>query len=191
MADLMGADLMGEEDIEVTGDDGGGEEIGVRLARPRLAQRGRAITLPRLGWRTQAAPGVALPRESLQPLALVSDDGSPTFVFSGPTSKNFRARPQKPFRGERLVAVVTKNGPSAAGIDVQAQTILVGTQPQTAQIANMSLDIFAPSSFGVRLSLAQAEPGVDILIPVLLVGGTLAGADTITVSLVLIGRTIL
>ena len=197
MADLMGYDLMGDEggeDFSVVGDEG--EEVGIRLARPGLRmapgasplQRRGTLTLPRLPWRTQVAPGVAAPREAMLPLPLSPDQGGGVFTPTV-TSIAFRARPQKPFRGERVVAVVAKSAPMAANI-LMTGGIVIGTQPQIAEIGDVPLDVFAAGAFGVRQSFAQAEPGVEVIARCQ-VQGTIPADQSIAVSITILGRTIL
>ncbi len=192
MADLMG-DLMGVGDdgdeLSLVGEEGG-EELGIRLARA-LPAKGRTLRLPqRPGWRAQLAPGVGVPRESMEPLPLVPQTNGGTFT-STIGAIRYTARPQRPYRGERLVAVVTRVGPSAGTVvPVLSGGLIVGTTVQQAQIGDVPLEIFAPASFGVRLSLGQAEPGVEVTAPVSLIGGGLVSPDTLTATLTLIGRSI-
>jgi hypothetical protein len=142
-------------------------------------------------WRMrQLAPGVHAPCEDLYPLPFRPEDGNPTFYAGGPTTKRLIARPQKPFRGERPVAIVVRNGPSAQSIvPVIRGGIRVGTDVQVAQIADQPLEFFDRQSFGVRMIMSPAQPGVDIDLDVDLVGGTLAAPDTITVFFTVWGAT--
>jgi hypothetical protein len=142
-------------------------------------------------WRKrQIAPGVQAPCEDLYPLPFAPNLGTPTFVNGGPTSITLSARPQKPFRGERPVSIVTRSGASAAAIvPVIRGAIRVGTDPQAAQIADMPLEFLDRTSFGVRQIFAPAEPGIDITLDVALVGGALAAGDTITIFFTVFGST--
>jgi hypothetical protein len=193
--DLMGYDLVGEEggeEFSVVGEEGGEEVGAARLARPSLRAlpgRGRAVTLPRMPWRTQVAPGVALPREAMLPLPLRASAGGGVFTPTL-TSIIFSARPQKPFRAERVVAVVSRSVPMAANPVLSGGGLIIGTQPQTAEIGEVPLEVFAPGAFGVRLSMAQAEPGIDIVAQVN-IQGTIPAGESIAVSITLLGRSIL
>ena len=142
-------------------------------------------------WRgRQIAPGVQAPCDDLYPLNFTSADGSPTFVAGGPTTKILTARPQKPWRGERPVSIVTRVGATAAGIvPVIVSGILVGTDPQVAQVSDQPLEMFAQNSFGVRMVMAPAEPGIDITVRIQLNGPALAGTDTVSVYLSIWGST--
>lgn len=149
----------------------------------------KACSVPE--WRTrQIAPGIQAPCDDLYPLPFTSQDGSPTFVAGGVTTKILVARPQKPWRGERPVSLVTRVGATATPIvPVISGGILVGTDPQLAQVADQPLEFFDRTSFGVRMVMAPAEPGIDITVRVSLVGGTLTLTDTITVFLTIWGST--
>jgi len=186
MADLMG-DLMGDEVEDLAGDEGS-EEMGLSLMRART--RGRSITLPRRpSWRAGLAPGVGMPRESLEPLPLIPQQNGG--IFTGTVAAiTYNARPQRPFRAERPVVVVARSGPSAQGVyPVARGGFLVGTSVQQVQVADLPLEIFGPAAFGVRLALAQAEPGVEITVNAGLTG-PLTSTDTLTLGITLLGRSI-
>lgn len=201
--DMMGDDGYGDDGFDLVGDegDGMGDMMGagpIRLGRPAAGgffrpqqqqQQGRTLQLPpKPQWRQQIAPGVSMPRQTMEPLPLTPQAGNGVFT-AALTSIQYQARPQRPFRGERIVAVIGRIGASAAGVVPVLNGLIVGTQVQQVELGAIPLDVFAPTSFGVRLSIAQAEPGVLISGEVALVGA-LAGADTITVRLVILGRSI-
>lgn len=140
--------------------------------------------------RRQIAPGVQAPCDDLYPLPFRPVSGTPTFVAAGPTLITFTARPQKPFRGERPVALVTRVGAGAAAIvPVIRGGIRVGTDPQVGQISDQPIEFFDRSSFGVRMVFAPAEPGIDIELDVQLIGPALGAAETITVFFTVWGST--
>ena len=141
-------------------------------ASPGVTAAGRRVlSLPDApDWRSQVAPGVHAPGVGMSVLPLTPDNG--TGVFTATTGFiRWTAQPQRPFRGERLVAIVSRS----AGVSA----VQIGQQP---------LEAFAPTAFGVRMMMVQAEPGILVSIPVTLLGPALAGADTITCSLVLFGE---
>lgn len=142
-------------------------------------------------WRKrQIAPGVQAPCEDLYPLPFRPIAGTPTFVAAGPTSITLAARPQKPFRGERPVAIVVRVGAGAASITpVIRGGIRVGTDPQVAQVADQPIEFFDRTSFGVRMVFAPADPGIDIEVDVALVGPALGAGETITVFFTVWGST--
>jgi len=169
--DVVGYDVVGDDE------DMDGEMVG--------RARGRMVHLAKkAGWRNQVlANGVNMPTDGLVPLALnpnvnggVFNAANPAIIFTG--------RPQKPFRGERLVSTVSLTG-GAAG-QVQSTSIFVGTDLQQASTGNQDLSIYAPGSFGVRLCMKPAAPGIDIVINAVFVG--VIGAGTAVTSLTILGR---
>lgn len=142
-------------------------------------------------WRKrQIAPGIQAPCDDLYPLPFKPLGGTPTFVAAGPTLITLTARPQKPFRGERPVAIVTRVGAGAAGIvPVIRGGIRVGTDPQVAQVADMPLEFLDRTSFGVRMQFAPAEAALDIEADIALVGPALGAGETITIFLAVFGST--
>lgn len=142
-------------------------------------------------WRNrQIAPGVQAPCDDLYPLPLQPVAGTPTFISGGPTLITLTGRPQKPFRGERPVSIVTRVGAGAAAIvPVIRGAIRVGTDPQAAQIADMPVEFLDRTSFGVRMVFAPAEPGIDINVDIQLVGPALGAGETITVFMSIWGST--
>lgn len=143
---------------------------------------------PKPGWRkNQVAPGVQAPAEGMVPLPLV---GMPGMTFSAAVPNiTFRGQVQEPFRPERLLCSVVRTGASAAAPRVMGQ-LFVGTKLQQAQIAAFDIELVGTANaFGVRLTCQQVEPGVFVDLQCTLTGA-LAGADTILVSPLFLGRVI-
>lgn len=179
LGELLGIDTMGELD--------GMSTVGRR--RRRHAHKHAMQLMQKPSWRQgQLAPGVQAPREGMEPLPLVPDLNGGTFT-TAVTNIRFSARPQRPFRGERLLAQVLRTGTSAAGLAALAQGIFVGTALQQLQIGAINLEFFSTTAFGVRLDLLPAEPGIDISMLTNL-SGALTGTDSINVQLMLLGRSI-
>jgi hypothetical protein len=179
---------MGEE---LLGDDVLGYNT-VGAINPRMARavqqigRKRMMALPpKAAWRqTQLAPGVQTPGQGLIPLPLVPDTAGGVFA-AATLAINFQARPQKPYRPERLLATVRRSG--AAGVIIFCDTMFVGTDLQTAEVGSFDIENFGPTAFGVRLCLKPCEPG--ILVRLSLRAGTApAGADTVAVGLMFLGQ---
>jgi hypothetical protein len=180
---------MGYDDDEI-GEMLYGSEVGA-ARRPGLTgrmMRGNAVRLPpKPAWRQDIAPGVGMPGVGLEPLPLAPSVNGGVFdaVFG---NINFEARPQRPFRPERLIASIRRSA-GAAAIAVRCSTILIGTQVGQVEVNDMDLDIFAPTSFDTRLNLPSATPGMLIRIPSFVLPAVPAG-ETIAVSLTFLGRTI-
>lgn len=157
-------------------------------ARPAMVPGARPpvpiVVGPKPGWRNQLAPGVPYPGERLQPLPLSPNLNNGVFAAAFQTIQ-FNARPQVPFKGERLLVSVRRTG--AAGVSIQATSFLVGTKLQQVQQGNFDIEFFAATAFGVRFSLDAAEPGVDITLSASAVPAV-AGTDLVAVSIVILGR---
>lgn len=181
----MGEELDGED---VLGD--GESTVGRRgrmLRTPRAQAIARQMSRQQVPpWRSRAAPGVPYPGYGTQPLPLVPANGTGIFA-AATTSIIFTARPQAPFHAERLLASVRRTG--AAGITILASNFFIGRDLQLVEVGNFDVEFFGPTAFGVRLQLNQAEPGQLIRLD-LVTSAVPAGADTLAVSLLLLGRTV-
>jgi hypothetical protein len=132
--------------------------------------------------------GVNQPNEMLHVMPLVPDTNNGVFTaaFTAATI-TFISRPQKPFRGERIITAITDFGPTATG-QPQSTGILVGVDLQQVEAGNIPLSVWAATAFGVRLAMVDAEPGIEIRIPTVLVGAALLTTDTVTVAITILGR---
>lgn len=137
------------------------------------------------GW-MNGAWGVNPPNEMLHVLPLIPQSNAGIFA-AAVTAIQFLTRPQKPFRGERLLSTTTNTGASAPGVSVQSTAIFVGVDLQQVESGNIPVATWAATAFGVRLAMVDALPGIEISIPCISVG-TLAGTDTVAITLVLLGR---
>lgn len=195
LGDLDGDDVDGDDEVIV-----GAIAVNPRTGRRRIIKPGRAAARgrpaprnamalpPKPGWRkNQVAPGVQAPAEGMVPLPLV---GMPGMTFSAAVPNiTFRGQVQEPFRPERLLCSVVRTGASAAAPRVMGQ-LFVGTKLQQAQIAAFDIELVGTANaFGVRLTCQQVEPGVFVDLQCTLTGA-LAGADTILVSPLFLGRVI-
>jgi hypothetical protein len=139
------------------------------------------------GWRGgQVAPGVNAPDEGMIALPMLASNGTGTF---GATTGQltFEGKLQKPFLGERLIAVTARVGTSSAAPVLLGQ-IFVGTDLQQADLPPLPLEALgAPTAFGTRFSMQQAQPGVSIRI-LAFVSPAPSNADTVTATLMIMGR---
>lgn len=187
--------IMGD-DFEVVGEELGEDVMGddyevVGAARPRLLRavaRQRVMRLPaKPGWRHQIAPGVPGPAQGLEPLPLTPTLNAGVFDAVNPAI-DFNARPQAPFRAERLLATVRRSA-GAAGIIIQCQALFIGRELQQVESGPFDVEFFAPTAFGVRLNLCQAEPGILIRL-ILNANPVVPPGETVAVSMMFLGRTI-
>lgn len=206
--DMLGDELMGEDVLgrvyramqrRAAGRAAPARRAGGRgVSSPIAAAARRALALGATGglgrpldtapdWRAAAlGPGVNAPVEGLYPLPLVPDQAGGVFLPAGANNIRFVARPQKPFRAERLLAIIRRSA-GAAGVDIQSQAFFVGTDLQQAFAGAISLDNFAPNSVGVRLALSQAYPGIEVS---MLVTPSIAVpvGESVSVNITLLGR---
>lgn len=138
-------------------------------------------------WRgPQLAPGVMAPFEGLVPLQLAPDLNSGVLTSAIPTI-TFSAQPQKPFRGQRMFAVVNRSA-GAAAVQPRIQGgIFVGTDLQAASFGDTPLEIYQPTSFGAEMVLTPAGPGISIRVPVTSVPAVPVG-ESVAISIVILGR---
>jgi hypothetical protein len=160
--------------LDVVGDDDTTEGEG--LVTLGAARRVVRVATPR--WmRGATSQGVSRPQEELDflPFELVS------LAAAGDTGVLI-ARPQRPFRGERLV--MERTGAGDAVID---PAIFVGAVQVGASQGAAPVSAFSSESFGVRMSFPAAGQGTEIKIFVRAI--TVPGPDPLVVTAVLFGRT--
>lgn len=117
----------------------------------------------------------------------------PTFSFALATGTNIitqTANPQTPFRGQRLVAVVIRNGTSAATTAPVVQQFLVGQKPIITTGNGVPLETFNQSAFDTNLLLPPSIPGVSYVMQMNLVAA-LTTTDTLLALVTIIGSAIL
>jgi hypothetical protein len=134
----------------------------------------------------RGAYGVHGPSEQLHVLPLQPETNNGVFT-SAIANIQYSARPQKPFRGERLVTQLIRAGASAAAVLPESTGIFVGVDLQQVEQGNIPVETWPVTAFGVRLAFVDCLPGILIKYPVTLVGA-LAVGDTITLLVTLLGR---
>lgn len=207
---LYGDDYLGEADIlgavrrRARSRRGGSAAQRMRaaqVARARMlqARRGTPAGSRLLGtplssqvpWRgAQVAPGVMAPTEQQLLLGFLSQDGVNAFVNAGPNSKLFVARPQKPFRGERLIVQVVPSA-GAVGQLVRVTSIFVGVDPQFVATNPVPAATFGPGAFDTRLAVTASTPGIDVTIGLDFIGTALPVGESIQLAVSFIGKAIM
>lgn len=178
--------VMGDYDIEGD-DDVEGDVMGMDVVgRGRGRGRHRLARLPaKPHWRSQLAPGVIQPDEGMVPLPLQPLANSGTFN-STLSVITFQGQLQKPFRGERLLTSTVRTGTSAVGRLLTQ--FFIGTDLMQADIQGWDAELIGnPNSFGTRLTMKAAEPGV-LIRAIVTLSNNLAGTDTIFANFTLLGR---
>lgn len=148
------------DDLSDIGDDLGTLEIGAGGWRRRIQRRrsrGMARRRVPASVLIPSVPGVPMPGLRLQPLGF----GASAFTDTSGTILALTARPQRPFKGQRLVVDITRTGPTATGL-VTLTRVDVGTQNQLVSSGPLSASAFAATAFDVNLQLDPATPGIDM-----------------------------
>jgi hypothetical protein len=176
--------------FDVVGDDMDGDDMDgdmVLGARGRIMRRrGGKVKVPTPRWmNATTSQGVSRPQEELDFLPFEAVTIPAEAALAGATGVLI-ARPQRPFRGERLVlgARVTAGDFSSALVIDPA--IFVGAVQVGAAQGGAPFSAFAATAFGVRLSMPAAGQGTDIKIFFRLLSTT-SGGD-VALSGVLFGR---
>jgi hypothetical protein len=178
-------DVLGEDDFETAGD-----VVGAALARGGQVRAGRLMLPAKPGWREgRLTAGLYGPSRGQEPLALEPDVADPTFTTLVPII-TFTGKVQRPFRPERLIAQVRRNADAAAETAILVGRIFCGTYGQQMSLAEISLENFDRTSFGVRLALRPIEPGVEMVI-IARMRPALTDADSkVTVDLNALGQSL-
>lgn len=115
--------------------------------------------------------------------------GFVAFSSTSGTALAMQAKPQRGFRGERLVIDIRRSGASALASPVILSKLTVGDYNQLVGGGPLPADIFANNSVGVRLDLDASYPGVLIDLE-FTIPNALAAGDGIFVSVGIIGSTV-
>jgi hypothetical protein len=186
---ILGMDMMGDVDGDLDGDELG-DELGdnvLGMALVGAAKRAARKHSAKPKWRNDLAPGVPNPGYGVFPVPLTPQSANGIFT-GGNTQIEFKAVTQVPFRGERLLARVGRNGPTAVGALVFAQNgVFVGIRPQVGVLGAINLEDYSANAFGVRLVMQAATQGAEIRI-FAFVNPAVTGTDTLALSLQILGR---
>lgn len=165
--------------MDVVGDDMAGDfVVGRRGGRARVAR----VATPK--WMNAASSqGVSRPQEELDILPF-----DPLTIAAGGTTGTLLSRPQRPFRGERLILGATNitAGTDASLTATVNPAIYVGAVQVGASQGAIPFRAFLAEAFGVRLSWPACGQGTDIKIFVVLT--TVAPAGGVLCTAVVFGR---
>lgn len=119
--------------------------------------------------------------------------GWPIFSFALATGTNIvtqQMNVQTAYRGQRLVAIVIRNGTSAALTAPLMQIFTVGMKPILASGTAVPLEVFAQNAFDTNVLLPPTTPGVIYTLGISL-SAALTTTDTITCVVGLLGSAVL
>lgn len=182
-------ETIGEAEYDAVGDDeyyaadgaDGADELDVIGARRRRRlPRWRARPRPHARSRPQAE------QMEILPLAPNVENG----VFSASVSTiTYTGKPQRWFRGERLVVLVSRAGTTTPTQQLLCSTFQIGSTPQLVQVGSFPIECFSPNAFGVRLAMTACGPGVEVTLTVE-VATPLSGDQKITCNICILGRSV-
>jgi hypothetical protein len=127
---------------------------GPRFGRPtrRMPARQVAAALD------PVMPGIPKAGARIEPL------GFPEVVFTNTSGLSLQVttRPQKPFKGSRLVVDVARTGAGATGA-IKLSSLVIGSRNVLVNSNPIGVGTFAANADGVALMLDEVTPGVDIV----------------------------
>jgi len=136
------------------GDDLSGLEVGIRNPFKRRRRRGQIPA----GMRPKT-PGVPSRGAHLQPLGL----GATAFTAASGLLLNLTSRPQRPFKGQRLVIDITRTGATATGL-ITINRIDVGADNQLIAVGALPAGMYSPTAIDTNVVFDVAVPGIDIVV---------------------------
>jgi hypothetical protein len=119
--------------------------------------------------------------------------GWPVFAFALATGTNIinqQTNVQTPFRGQRMVAIVIRNGTSAATTAPIINTLIVGQKPILVTPNGVGLEIFAQNAFDTNMVFPPTYPGVIYSLSLSLIAA-LTTTDTISCIVGVLGSALL
>lgn len=102
-------------------------------------------------------PGAPAIGVKLQPLGF----STVAFLAASGTALTATTRPQKPFKGRRLVVDIARTGASATGL-VTIASILVGVNNQLVSTGPVGAGAFAATAFDCNVELSACSSALDI-----------------------------
>ena len=161
---------------------GGGSPFGSAMTAAAMARVNRTASFVR-----PDIAGTPSRDAALLPMAF------PTFSFALANGTNIisqTANPQTPFRGQRLTAVVIRNGTSAATTAPVMSQFIIGQKPIITTGNGVPLEVFNQSAFDTNLLMPPTVPGVQYTMNINLVAA-LTTTDTLLALVAIIGSAIL
>jgi len=177
----MGSMVLG--DMDVIGDDDEGFSVLGAAPRRSAMRRGGHVSVPTPRWmNATTSQGVSRPQEEMDFLPF-----TPVTIAAAATNGTLNARPQRPFRGERLILGATNITAGTANLTATINpAIYVGAVQIGSAQGGTPFSAFAADAFGVRLSMPAAGQGTDINIFSVLT--TVAPSGGVALTGVIIGR---
>lgn len=131
-----------------------------------------------------SVPGVPAVGSKLQPLGF----NAVTFTSASGTALTATTRPQKPFKGKRLVIELSRTGATATGL-VLVNSITVGVQNQLVSTGAVSAGAFAGQNQDCNVELSACSTALDISVNYSITTAPGVG-DSVAVGTTLFGETV-
>jgi hypothetical protein len=162
------------------------EDVGALFRRRKKKKARGGVPARRLLARVPGVPARGI-RE--QPLPL----GATAFTVGGLTTLTLTAKPQRPFRGRRLIVDLTRSnaGGSANGL-VNITSLDIGADNQLPVPAGSSMPAaaFQSTAVGVNLDMDPCQGGIEVTLGVSITAAPTVAGDRVDVSAVIIGETL-
>lgn len=129
-------------------------------------------------------PGAPAIGVKLQPLGF----GNVTFGAATGTALIATTRPQKPFKGRRLICDIARTGASATGL-ISITAITVGVNNQLVSTGAVGAGAFAPGAFDANVEMSACSSALDISVNYA-ISAAPTMTDTVVVSTTLFGETV-
>lgn len=171
-------------DMDVLGDEDEGYAVVGRGPSRQLARRGGRVTVPTPRWmNATTSQGVSRPDEEMDVLPF-----DPLTIAAAASTGTLLSRPQRPFRGERLILGATNitAGTDASQTATINPAIYVGAVQVGASQGAIPFRAFQAEAFGVRMSWPPAGQGTDVKIFTVLT--TVAPSGGVSCTATIFGR---
>jgi hypothetical protein len=170
--------------VSIVGDE---DDVGELMLHPSAKTAPMPpIRISAAALRNASTQGVSVPQEEMDFLPFEVTQ----IVFGGPTNSTAEAFPQRPFRGERLIASAFLNGVDVGGLVTISPALYVGAVQVGASQGQTPLSAFSAQAFGVRLSFPAAGQGTRVFIPFQYNGAALIVTDVLFVTFTVVGRAV-
>jgi hypothetical protein len=151
--------------------------------RPPMPQRpyGPGIPSQRIIPSVPGAPAIGV---KLQPLGFTTV----AFTATSGTALPATTRPQKPFKGKRLVVDIARTGATATGL-VTVTSLTIGVNNQFVSTNAVGAGSFAAGSFDTNVELSACSSALDIVVNYA-ISAAPAMTDRVDIATTLFGETV-
>lgn len=129
-------------------------------------------------------PGAPAIGAKMQPLGF----NAVAFTATSGTALPATTRPQKPFKGRRLVTDIARTGVTATGL-ITITSILVGVNNQLVSSQPVGAAAFAAGAFDVNVSLSACSSALDITVNYA-ISAAPTTTDRVDIATTLFGETV-